>query len=56
MKLAAATVYVPLATYSAFEIAFSCFSSGLPDFLHVALNSFRKHCFNVLSTALCFIL
>ena len=38
-----------------FQIAFSCFSSDSPEFLHVSLNSFRKHCSNVLSAALCLV-
>ena len=33
--------------------AFCCLSSDSPEFLHAALNSFRKCCSNVLSTALC---
>ena len=43
-----------LPTYGAFQIAFCCFSSdsAVESFLHVALNSFRKHCSNVLSTTL----
>ena len=32
-----------------FQIAFCCFSSVSREFLYVALNSFKKHCSNVLS-------
>ena len=38
-----------------FQIAFCYFNSDSPEFLHVALNSFRKHCSNVLITALLFV-
>ena len=38
-----------------FQIFFCCFSLDSLEFLHVALNSFRKHCSNVLSAALHFV-
>ena len=40
---------------NAFEIDFCCFSSDSPEFLLVALNSFRKCCCNVLDAALHFL-